>query len=79
MFLTRRGTSEGSLDAHARPYMVFYRDDGGELLLVGVATPLRDRMQLHFLDDGTRRTGSRAGLIALANDPALVLARARTI
>ena len=60
LFLSRRDTSEGLLGDDARPYMMFYRNDGGELFLVGVATPLRDRMQLHFLDYDTRRTPGTA-------------------
>jgi hypothetical protein len=77
--MSRRSTSEALLDGDTRPYMIFHRVGEGELFLVGVATPLRDRMQLHFLEDGTRRTRQdRGDLIALADDPVLVLAQART-
>ncbi len=79
LFLSRRETSEGLPDDATGPYMLFRRLAGGELSLVGLATPLRDRMQLHFLDDGTRRTTERrTTLIARANDPTLVVAPART-
>ena len=77
LFMSRCSTSEALIDGDTRPYMIFHRVGGGELFLVGVATPLRDRMQLHFLEDGTRRTREdRGDLIALANDP--VLAQTRT-
>jgi hypothetical protein len=79
LFMSRRSASEALFGGDTPPYMIFHRVDGGELLLVAVATPLRDRMQLHFLVDCSRRTEEkREELIALANAPALVVAQAHT-
>ena len=79
LFMSRRAVSEGLDGDDAQPYLLFHRVDGGELFLVGVASPLRDRMQLHFLDDSTLRTPrKRTDLIVLVNDAAIVLAPART-
>jgi len=79
LFVSRRAVSEGLDGDDAQPYLLFHRVNGGELFLIGVASPLRDRMQLHFLDDSTFRTPrKRTNLIVLANDAAFVLAPART-
>lgn len=78
LFVSRPYTGEelfgGSDD---RPYMMFHRAGEGELVLVGVATPRRERMQLHFLDRGKRPyPAGRSDLVTLLNDPAFVVAPA---
>jgi hypothetical protein len=79
LFVSRRSVSEGLDGNAARPYLLFHRVNGGELFLIGVASPLRDQMQLYFLDDSTIRIPrKRTSLIVLANDAAFVLAPART-
>jgi hypothetical protein len=78
LFVSRSDTGEALFGGgHDRPYMMFRRIDGGELVLVGVATPLRDRMQLHFLDVARRRSpAGDSDIVALVNDPTFVLALA---
>jgi hypothetical protein len=79
LFMGRRETSLG-LGDDPRPFMMFQRLSGGELLLVGVARPLRDRMQVHYLARGNWDTQiDPRQRIARVDDPALVRVTASSL
>lgn len=72
LFMSRRETSQG-LGDDPRSFVMFQRLSSGELLLVGVANPLRDRMQVHYLGRGNwKAPAAPERLVARLDDPGLV-------
>jgi len=80
LFASRSDQSEGLLEHDATPFMMFNRLKSGELALVGLGTPGRDRMQLYWLGYRALSHARRhPPLYALAEDPALLIVRATTL
>lgn len=79
-FLSRRDFAEGPLADGARPFMMFQRLNGGELTLLGVANPLRDRMQVHYVGYKPAPTShDRPDFFARADRPGLVIVEATSL